>query len=146
MKKIITYLFASVLMARVAQKAQAQPGVVVSMVSQYGNTVDTVTDGGTKYMKNSVAISGYQKLVTVSVHLDEISGTTAGTISIEASLDGTNWYPYYSSRDTSFTFSPSDAATNDFRFSLFDFRERYVRVKYVGSGTMSDKIYTKLLY
>ena len=153
MKKIISMLFfAFLLVAGVQTQSKAQANTVVSMVSQYGNTTDTVVNTGTKYLYNSVAIGGFQKVVTVAVHLIEISGTTGGTITVEASLDGTNYYPFYVGRDSStaitnsYTFTPADAATNDFRFSLFDFRERWVRVKYTGTGTMSDKISAKILY
>jgi hypothetical protein len=154
MKKISMILLIGSTLFSIApvQKAEAQAGSVVSLVSQYGNTVDTVTNSGTKYLTIPKKIQGYQKLVTIAVNLAEISGTTGGTITVEASLDSSSWYSFYAGRDSAtaitaaHTFTPLDQATNVFRFSLFDVRELWLRIKYGGTGTMSDKVYAKLLY
>ena len=116
----------------------------VNLTSVYGNTTDTVTNTATKYLYSGV-VNGYQKTAAIQVTLTEISGTTAGTISLEASVDGVNYYSYYGSKDSTYTFSPSDVSSQSFRFILTDVGDLYFRVKYVGSGTMSDKISGKIL-
>lgn len=136
MKKIIFFL--SLMFAFTITNAQT------SLTSVYGNTVDTVTNTGTKYMYTG-AIKGFQKVVSIQVSLTEISGTTGGTISLEASLDGTNYYSYFDSKAASYTFTPSDVTSQNFRFQITDVGDVYFRVKYVGTGTMSDKITAKYL-
>ena len=136
-----------------APAADAQQTAVDSFHSVYGNTVDTVTNGATKYMY-SPQIRGFQKVISVVVHLAEISGTTAGTITLEASLSGgtsaADWYPVTSygvtdSTKGTWTFTPTDVASQNFRFKVTDWSDLYLRVKYTGTGTMSDKIYAYYL-
>ena len=117
-----------------------------SLKSQYGNTVDTVTNAATKYLTLSQSLAGYYKTLAVSVTVTEISGTTGGTVSLEASLDGTNWYSVYTSMDTSYTFTPADVSTaQSFRFTIPAWADKNVRVKYVGTGTMSAKVSASLI-
>ena len=136
MKKFILLIVTGFLFIA-ASNAQA-------LTSQYGLTVDTVTNTGTKYLTSSKVIGKPTRSILV-VSLTEISGTTGGTISLEASMDGSNWYSYYGGKDTSYSFTPTDLAGQSFRFSIPNLEDYYLRVKYVGTGTMSDKI-SAILY
>lgn len=137
MKKLITLLlFAAV----VSFSSTAQS----NLTSVYSNTSDTVTNSGTKYMYTG-AVKGFQKTVAIQYTLTEISGTTAGTISLEASIDGLNYYSYYGSQDSAYTFTAADVSSQTFRFLVKDVGDLYFRVKYVGSGTMSSRVTGKFL-
>lgn len=116
-----------------------QVNAQIDLLSQYGKTVDTVSNTATKYL-TSGKIDGMFKSVTVYVDLTEISGTTGGTISIEVSGKGSNYAPFYNSKDTTYTFTAADVTSQSFRFQLYDWGDVYLRVKYTGSGTMSTKI------
>lgn len=104
------------------------------------NTIDTVTNTATKYLVTGKLVDKY-KAVSVVATVTEISGTTGGTVSLEASWDGTNWYSVYASADSTYTFTPADqTAAQSYRWKLTDFGDAYLRVKYTGTGTMSAKI------
>ena len=110
-----------------------------TMLSQYGKSVDTITNGSTKYL-TSAKLIGYYKVVTIQFVVTEISGTTDGTVDIMGSMDGVNWY---SLGDT--TYSLGDATVNTQHWKLIDVGENYLRVKFTGSGTHSDKV-TAVIY
>lgn len=134
MKKIVCFLLCTVL----AYAGIAQAGISGTLKSQYNLTVDTVTNTATKYVYTA-RVAGFS-LAGVVVNLTEISGTTAGTITLEASQDNVTWYSAYYSTDTTYSFTATDVATQSFRFKVVNFIDNYLRVKYVGSGTMSTKI------
>lgn len=126
--------------------ASAQAGSVNFLKSTYSLNSDTIVNTATKYLYLAAPISGYQKVVTVNVNLTEISGTTGGTITLEESLDGTNYYSAFYGTDSTYSFTPADVASQSYKFKLTDFRGRYLRVKYVGTGTMSTIIAGRYLY
>jgi hypothetical protein len=112
---------------------------VINLKSANNLSVDTVTNTGTKYM-TSGAIAGRLSAMTVQVDLTELSGTTAGTITLQYSLDGVTYFTLAADS----TYTATDVASQTFGWfvkspALF----KYVRVKYTGSGTMSDKIFAK---
>lgn len=113
-----------------------------SLVSQYSLTVDTVTNSGTKYLTIPAAVKGFYKTCSVQFYASEISGTTAGTATLQYSLDNSNWYSV--PRDSVYTLT--DVSTQSFGWQLKDWGDLYLRVKVTGSGTMADKIYAKVLY
>jgi hypothetical protein len=137
MKKLITLLMFAVTLS-FTSTAQT------NLTSIFNNTSDTVTNSGTKFLYTGV-IKGFQKTLAIQFTLTEISGTTAGTISLEASIDGTNYYSYYGSLDSAYTFTASDVSSQSFRFLVKDVGDLYFRVKYVGSGTMSSRVTGRFL-
>jgi len=90
MKKLITLLFVG-LVAFSAIETKAQ---VYSLVSPYGFTSDTLTLAaatGTVYL-STVAVSPAPAVTTTFyVDVDELSGTTAGTATLQGSMDGVTW-------------------------------------------------------
>lgn len=138
MKKI-TLIFMCMAMLSIAAMAQT------SLKSQYGLAVDTVTNAATKYLTTgAIKGIGSNGVLSVQVVITEISGTTGGTVTLEGSHDGTNWYGIYTGlkagQPDSTNFVPADVASQAYRFKVFNFADVYVRVKYTGTGTMSDKI------
>lgn len=129
-----------ILMAFTLQGYSQGSSGVVNMKSQYLKTVDTVTSTAAKYL-HSEAINGAYKLGVVVVTATEINGTTAGTVTLEASVDNVTWYNYYSGMDSSYSFSLADVTTKQgFRFALGPWADKYLRVKVVGISTPNVKI------
>jgi hypothetical protein len=135
MKKLLVILLAAALTLTVSQ-AHSQ----IDLVSQYGKKIDTVSNVlGTKYL-TSGKFDGLYESVCIYIDITEISGTTGGTLSVEVSGNGTTWAPYYNSKDSVYTFTPADVASQSFRFQLLKFGDGYIRIKFAPTGTMSDKI------
>jgi hypothetical protein len=86
----------------------------------------------------SQAIVGYKDVTNITVASIEVTGTTAGTLTLEASMDGTNWYNVYNSTDTTYSFALSDVTTSQvYRWQLLGVANKYYRVKSTGSGSPS---------
>lgn len=143
MKKLFLFLLASVLLVT----AQAQINLTV-MKSATGYNQDTVTSSVAHYLI-SQKIRNRQDVTVVFKGL-EISGTTAGTITLEASIDSTTWYPYYQS------INPGDTTGGNYRLSLADvstaqpfrwflpaFADAWVRIKCVGISTPNVQVSAK---
>lgn len=118
-----------------------------ALKSQYSLTTDTVTNTGTKYLTLAPTAASFFKIAEVAVGVTEVSGTTGGTITCEASLDGTVWYNVYLSTDSSYSFTPTDVTTlQGFRFKIPNWADNYVRIKYVGTGTMAAAFTAKAVF
>lgn len=115
-------------------------GQLKVLLSQYDNPTDTVTSTAAKYLTAPILNNGFQKVIIVAITATEISGTTAGTATLEASLDGSNWY---SASTTAHTLT--DVASQTFTWSLSDWGSLYLRVKVVGVSTPNVIISAKLL-
>lgn len=135
MKKVLFLALFSVF----AYVANSQ--VITMKSSVYSsNSLDTVTNAATKYLVSSASpvVGKHDALVIVTV--TEISGTTAGAVTLEGSSDGSNWASVYSSKDSVYSFSPADqAAAQSYAWQLAGSQFKYYRIKYVGTGTMSAK-------
>jgi len=118
-----------------------------ALKSQYLLTTDTVTNTGSKYLTLTTPATAFFKAAEVAVTVTEINGTTGGTLSIEASLDNVNWYSLYGGMAASYTFTPLDVATaQSFRFYVPNWADNYVRIKYVGTGTMVAAVSAKAVF
>lgn len=135
MKKIIFILLAAFGFA-FASQAQAP----ISLRSQYSLTVDTVTSTAAKYLYSPIIRPGY-KTISVSFHATEISGTTAGTATLEASNDGTHWYSYFAGKDSTYSYTLTDVAEQAYRWTISNWEDIKFRIKVVGVSTPSVKIY-----
>lgn len=104
----------------------------------HGSVLDTVTSTAAHYM-----VSGAIASMRVQVDFTglELSGTTAGTATLEQSNDGTSWHSYYNAKDTSYSYTLTDVTTAQvFGWSLTDFTGKYLRIKVVGVSTPSFTI------
>lgn len=119
MKKLF-FLFALVIGFTVAH---AQNVVVLPLTAG-----DTVTNTGTA-SKVIGLTAGYQGIV-IQVKVTEISGTSAGTVKVQGSLDGTNY------SDIGSAYTVTDVAAQYTMFYISGPLPRYVRVLQTGSGTM----------
>lgn len=93
MKKLVILIAASMALMLQSNESKAQVALKQTAYNPTGVIVDTQAD------TMSYVLSYKPSLVTVSVKVGKNSGTPAGTIAIQYSLDGT----YYISAGTSFT-------------------------------------------
>lgn len=100
---------------------------------------DTVTNTGVKYQ--IAAVAGYQDVITIQTVITKISGTVAGTVIIQGSLDGVN----YTTIGTD-SLTATDVATQSKSWSVNPSSFTHYRVSYTGAGTMSAKINSKILW
>lgn len=139
MKKFI--LFLGVIVALIAAtpvyEASAQAKI---MKSEFGLATDTVTNTATQYVE--VSIPGNADFITFQAILTEISGTTAGTVSILGSLDGTTFkvLPVMDSQTGLATATATDVAAQSFIWRLTGNPCPYYRISWTGSGTMAATI------
>ncbi len=91
---------------------------------------DTVVNTGTASKVVRVT-AGYQG-ISVQAKATEISGTSAGTIKIQGSLDGTNY------TDIGSAYTVTDVASQSTMFYVDGPLPTYIKVLQTGSGTMSS--------
>lgn len=91
---------------------------------------DTAVNTGTA-SKVINATAGYQGIV-IQAKATEISGTSAGTIKVQGSLDGTNY------TDIGSAYTVTDVVSQSTMFYVSGPLPRYIKVLQTGSGTMSS--------
>lgn len=140
MKKIITILIAALVGFTSAAQTSQNYAVTSLRSATFNQPFDTVTNTTAHYMVSG-PIKGYFSTINVVLKATEISGTTNGTATLETSLDGVSWYPYYNAHDTSYSCTLLDqTGEQTFRWALHDWGDVYVRIKVVGIGTPNVKI------
>jgi len=141
MKKLFILLFVG-LVAFSAIETKAQ---VYSLLSPYSFTSDTVTNTGTAYL-STVSISPAPAVTTtIWVGVTKISGTVGGTITLQGSIDGTNWKAMNTPNTATAlaTFTATDAS-NTYHWVISGSPMPYYRVSWTGTGTMSASFIAKL--
>jgi hypothetical protein len=116
--------------------------VLFSVVAMGQRTLlDTVTDAGT------VTFAAMEQASQVQVLCTSLSGTPAGSVTIEGSVDGVSWETLTTTVGIvkiwpSDTLTIADAAV---QLTVFELKKvvNFVRVKAVGSGTQSTEITVK---
>lgn len=136
MKKFLFILtvFALTLSATVlpTQKTEAQQ----SFISQYGNTIDTSFTGFlTKNLTLTTQVPSTYNIVEIVFTATKISGTVAGTATVQESIDGTLWCT--APGTTAYTITDGTQTTG---FKITNYGAKYIRLQVVGSGTMSAQI------
>lgn len=131
MKRIALLLVAMAAMVT----AQAQ---VASFKSVYNLNSDTVTNTATQYLQSPAISSAAATTTTVWVAVTKISGTVGGTITLQGSLDGTNWKAVNTvGTQTALATITATDATNTYHWILQGSPFQYYRVSWAGTGTMS---------
>lgn len=140
MKKALLILFlftVAFTLPAVFNESKAQTSVVSAAYTS--NLLDTVTNAGTKYLIPASAISGLTKVLEYSVTITKISGTVAGSLFLQGSMDNTNWYTIGAAS------TPTDVASQTFYFKIADYGTKYTRIGYTGAGTMAASFAGKVL-
>lgn len=109
--------------------------VVSNMLSPYSAVKDTTDDTGTSYI--TLGVQKWYNTVTIQSVVTKISGTVAGTVTLQGSIDGTNYVTVNSSYADVTSYSPTDVATSTKLFVVTGSPYRYYRLSYTGAGTMS---------
>ena len=108
--------------------SQAQ---ILTLKSTSNNVTDTVTNTATEVLTSAV-FSGKVKPLTVQVAVTKVSGTVAGSITLQYSLDGSNYF----SLAADSVYTATNVASQSFGWKVTT-AAKYVRVSYTGSGTMA---------
>jgi hypothetical protein len=99
--------------------------------------LDTVTNTATNYL-TSYAQGKQAVSTTVWVTVTKISGTVAGTITLQGSLDGTNFKAANTSdSQTALATVTATDATNTYHWRLAGNPYNYYRISWTGAGTMA---------
>ena len=138
MKKLI--FAAAFVFAAVAANAQ-----VVDMKSTSSKATDTVTNTGSEVL--TAQVNGYQADVTIQAVVTKVSGTVAGTVVLQGSVDGSNYVTLTTTAlpGGNDTCTLTNTATQSFNYAVGQSKYLYYRVRVTGSGTMVAIINAKLL-
>lgn len=124
--------------------AKAQQSVLSDLKSVYNLTRDTVSNTGTIYL-TSGRVAGPGD-VTIQVNATKISGTVGGTISLQGSLDGTNFKALNTvETQTALATVTATDASNVYHWRLSGSPFLYYRVSWTGTGTMAASFTAKIL-
>jgi len=106
---------------------------------------DTVTNTATAYLSTRIMVAKNSPS-TIWVAVTKISGTVGGTITLQGSLDGTNWKAINTPETATAlaTFTATDA-TNTYHWRLNSSPFLYYRVSWTGTGTMAASFIAKIL-
>jgi hypothetical protein len=109
--------------------------VVSNMKSNVSLTSDTTDNTGVSYV--GLGVEKWYERVTIQSVVTKISGTVAGTVTLQGSIDGTNYVTVNSSYADVTSYSPTNVATSSKLFVVTGSPYRYYRLSYTGAGTMS---------
>lgn len=141
MKKLLIILFVGL----VAFSANAQVYSLQNSLSPY-TTIDTVTNSGTGTLTTLVAISAAPATTTtIWVGVTKLTGTVGGTITLQGSIDGTNWKAMNTvGTQTALATITATDASNTYHWILQGSPMPYYRVSWTGTGTMTASFTAKL--
>lgn len=124
-----------VALAAFAIESKAQVG---NFLSIYSITSDTVVNTATVYMQSPALTPAAATGTTIWVAVTKISGTVGGTLTLQGSLDGTN-FKAINTVDTQTALATVTAtdASNTYHYRLQGSPFPYYRVSWTGTGTMS---------
>lgn len=146
MKNFLKLLFVG-LFALFSINVQAQaptgPKITYTTVGQALSTpthaaTDTVTNTTVKY-QYAIA-QGSNIHITFQSLYTKVSGTAAGTIALQGSIDGVNW-----SGTLGTAFTLTDVSSQVATFTVVPSQYQYYRIVVTPSGTQSSRINTKVL-
>lgn len=103
--------------------------------------IDTITDAETVTLAqpNASYFKASDGVFSVGVVITKISGTTAGSAVIEASIDGTNYKGLYGTAADTFTVA-NTAGAQVHNWFVSGVKPSKIRVRFIGSGTQSTQI------
>lgn len=118
-------------------------GMFASAQTAMTGNGDTITNTGTK--TNTLKLSGSFNQVLIQSTVTKISGTVAGTLTLQGSVDGTNYVTADSSALHKRSFTATNVASQSVVFVIEKSPYLYYRVSYTGSGTMSATMSSHIL-
>jgi hypothetical protein len=150
MKKLILSLvlglFVFFAISPVTVSAQSAPtGPVITYV-KVGNALSTPTHAATDTVTNTTAKYQYAVVQGANLHVTfqslftKVTGTPAGTVALQGSIDGLNW-----STTLGTAFTLTDVSTQVASFVVAPSSYQYYRIVVTPTGTQSSRIATKVL-
>lgn len=130
MKQLISLFFALALGVSVFAQD-------VTMRNASASSTETITNGGTGILTGNVR--GHKNTITVQVTITKTSGTVAGTLTLQGSLDNVSYKAALLPNGVSTavnTYTATDVASQTFIWQLDKNAYNYWRISYTGSGTM----------
>lgn len=108
--------------------------------------IDTVTDAGTTYIQTADEFREGAATTTITVIVTKISGTVGGTISLQGSLDGSNFKALNTAEtQTALATITATDASNVYHWRLNGSPFKSYRVSWTGAGTMAASFSARLL-
>lgn len=118
---------------------------VYNMLTPYSTVKDSVTNTGSGTL--TLQVQNWYEVVTMQINAHKISGTVAGTITLQGSNDGTNFIAVPTTYIKTGAHSPgvfggvatataTDVTDQSFAFTVFGSPFEYYRFSWTGSGTM----------
>ncbi len=102
------------------------------------NSGDTIVNSATEAC--SLKIAQPYTTITVHAYIVELSGTTGGTLTLQGTIDGTQWITVDTSaliNEGLSVYTPTDVATQSKVWIMRDAPYLWLRLSYTGTGTMS---------
>lgn len=122
----------------------AQSTSTVTLKVRFANAdvlTDTVTNTATGYVSTLTAIVNPALSTTVQVNIVKISGTVAGTVTLQGSVDNVYWSTATSGAlAITATYTATDVATQSKNWVIANSPYKYYRATWTGTGTMSATI------
>lgn len=140
MKKYIFILLALVALGTIQANAQRNFQKKFSNAGvPFYVTSDTVTNTGTNYLSTIQPIGGPASTCTIQWTGTRQSGTVAGTVTLQGSLDAVSWTTVTGTSTGVQTgaFTATNVATQATTWTLVGNPFPYYRVTWTGSGTMA---------
>jgi hypothetical protein len=122
----------------VASFAQANSGYMKSSPT-HANT-DTLTNAAT--VTQTIAIPGYNAVVTIQPVITRVTGTAAGVVRLFGSIDGTNYVRVNPTDSLLMT----NVATQSKIFTISPSAYTHYRITVAGSGTQSSRVLTPVIW
>jgi hypothetical protein len=105
-----------------------------NLLSSYSLTSDTATNTGTTYLQ--ISLTKFWHKAEIQAVVTKVSGTAAGTVTVQGSIDGTNYVTVDANYISSSTMTVTNVATSTKMFTITSSPYLYYRLSYTGSGTM----------
>lgn len=136
MKKFL--IIAVICLSAFTLQAQTLRAFLSSNAVALIKTVDTVTNTGAKSMTLPLALGGPRQTTVVSAVCNLLTGTGAGTVILQGSIDGVNYATIAATQlqgSQTATFTLTNVANQSYNFVLPNCAFRFFKVTLTGSGT-----------
>lgn len=136
--------------AQVWNGSSGNTGILYQPLTPHTPTVpvasDTVTNTATNYLTSIAKTSVGVLYTTISCNVTKISGTVAGTITLQGSIDGTTFSAVKTleTQTSVATITAADASAG-YHWRLYGNPFTYYRVTWTGAGTMAASFTAKII-
>ena len=130
-------LIIAFLMLFLTVATNAQTKISMKSTTYPTQTLDTVTNAGTRTQR--IVLTDYNDVITIQPTFTKISGTAAGTATLQGSINGVGWSAIGSA------YTVTNVASQTTSFSVNPSIYNYYQLVYVGTGTMAVSFSTPVM-